>query len=291
MSTGHSGRPSHTKLSLARRATVALTAMIAALGLLIAPGAGSANTRSAKAADSNPPGLALTGEPPAAPVHGGYSSAPAATSTSDPGPTPASTGPPPPPVRRGTPLPCPLEWCQKLIEHLCHRFDCAKLSAEFRGTASKKSKVVRQALHRDTAFQPPWNGVGFVVHHIVPQGDAQGGVAEFAQWLLQRVGTKADDIDNLAALRAPEREKGTLGYKQLDGYPSLQQRMAHSDTLSKFYYQQVNEWFARWVRSHGGRLPNEADVRSILRAIKRDLYAGGNDFIKPGIKPRAADVG
>lgn len=271
-----------------------LASLLATLALLAAPALGVARVLSAPSA--GPPTPALTGEPAAASASGGYTigSAPAGAGSSSPTPSEpaaraATTGPPPPPTRR--PIPCPLEWCQKLIEQFCHRFDCAKLSSEFRGTASHKSRVARRALHSDAAFQPPWNGVGFAVHHIVAQGNPYNGVADFAQWLLRRVGLGADDPANLAALRGSSRERGTAGYAQLAADPALQGRMAHSDTLAKYYYQRVNERFAQWIRGHGGHLPDRAQVRAILHQIKAELYAGGTHYIKSGVIPRARDTG
>lgn len=210
-----------------------------------------------------------------------FIAAPNAQAAAAPAASPASLGPPPAPAN----LPCQPEWCQKLIEHLCHRIDCALLSNEFRGTAAEGD--ARAELKQDKAFQKPWNGRDFDVHHIVPQGGACFGVAVLAQSLLMKVGIKANDPENLAVLRGFRRQVGKPGYKELP--PDLKKRMAHADTRACYYYQKVNERFAEWQRRHGGargRLPNESEVRAILRSIKRDLYNGGKDFIKPGVRPR-----
>jgi len=80
------------------------------------------------------------------------------------------------------------------------------------------------------------------------------------------------------------------GYDNLP--PQLKARLAHADTLSKYYYQTVNERFAELIGRVGDN-PSEAEVRTVLRQIKADLkniHKNGKDFIQPGKTPRASDL-
>ena len=267
-------------------ATLIVAAVLLAAPRVIPAQARAATDYSTAAASSqSPPNLALTPPASTSPQSGSYTFGHAAPQ-SDPPSNPASTGPGPPTSNGKKTIPCPVEWCQKLIERFCHRIDCSKLAQMFRGTAGGSARDVLRE-HHDAAFGLPWDGTNFDAHHIVAQSNRlYGGIANFAQTLLERVGISADDIDNLAALRGADLQVGKPGYEQLPA--DLRGRMAHADTTFRYYYEKVNEQFATWIRSHGGRLPDASEVRQILRSIKADLYTGGRGYIQPERTPRIA---
>jgi hypothetical protein len=181
--------------------------------------------------------------------------------------------------------------CQKIVEKVCKVINCARLARLFQAT-SRGSAYARGEFKTDPKLDTDqavteFDLKGFDVHHIVPQ-NGLNGLSDFAQSLLERVGIKADDPDNLAALRGTSREIGKPGYDDLP--KSLQERMAHVDTLPKYYYQTVNQRFSELVNDLGGRLPNEAQVRELLQEIKGELYSGGKEYIAPGKTAHARDI-
>lgn len=218
---------------------------------------------------------------------------------------PADAGPLPEPVPQpgsggARQPPCRSTACRKRVEQFCKKVGgCGKFSEDFRDT-KRGSKFARGVLTKakDLAFRKPYNGTGFEAHHTVPQGRPFGGVSDFAQTILKRVGIKLDDTDNLNGLRGKSRQVGKPGYEDLvrglrgkarEEGKSLQQRMAHADARTRYYYETVNERFAKLIQKVGDN-PTEAEVREVLRQIKKDLYKGGDEFLKPGATPRSSDL-
>lgn len=193
---------------------------------------------------------------------------------------------------------CRSELCRRIVEKFCTSNaikalgGCVKLAQKL-VDARKGSAFVRGVLRdaKDLAFKRPYSGKDFEVHHIVPQGRPFGGVADFAQSILERVGIKVDEADNLSALRGPLRKVGMDGYKMLSKTRIgriLQKRIAHADAQTKYYYETVNERFAaRFAKLiEQGKEPTKSEVEALLKQIKEDLYNGGKDFIERGKAPR-----
>ncbi len=203
-------------------------------------------------------------------------------------------------------FPCRVKQCLEIVKQFCTSKaikavgGCLELARELLKTKNS-SGAPRVLKGKDLAFRAPFNGVGFQVHHIVPQGPPYDGVANFAQAILQRVGIELNDPNNLAALRGPTLKKGTDGYhnlvnnrkgNELAEGEALQKRLAHADAQTRYYYQTVNEIFAK--RFGGlikrGKEPTKAQVEDLLQEIKNKLYNGDTKFIAPGKTPRARDL-
>ncbi len=203
-------------------------------------------------------------------------------------------------------FPCRVKQCLEIVKQFCTSKaikavgGCAELAQKFLDTKKGDAREVlgdkkNPEKSLDLAFQDPFFGVGFQVHHIVPQGPPFDGVARFAQSILQRVGIKLNDEVNLSALRDFTLKRGMKGYNDLPKRKNgkiLQKRLAHADAQTRFYYQTVNEIFAK--RFGGlikrGKEPTKAQVEALLQEIKNDLYNGDGRFIAPGKAPRARDL-
>ncbi len=191
--------------------------------------------------------------------------------------------------------------CLQIIKQFCRKVEesglgnCADLAKEFLDTKKGDPRKVlgndKNGHVPDLAFQAPYFGVGFQVHHIVPQGEPFFGVARFAQSILQRVGIKLNDEVNLSALRDFTLKRGTPGYKKLPKRKNgkiLQKRLAHADAQTRYYYQTVNEIFTMQFGKliKRGEEPTKAEVEALLEKIKTELYNGDRQFIAPGKTPR-----
>lgn len=264
------------RLSPARIARVVIAALCAAsltLALLVAPSAGLAQSPHF---DGTLPARLPPGPPPVPPGGGGGGGG------------------------GGGRFPCRGKQCLEIVKQFCKAVEkfggCAELAKQFLDTKKGDPRDVlgnkdHPEQSRDLAFRPPFLGVDFEVHHIVPQGNNQG-VPNFAQAILQRVGIKLNDPSNLAALRGPKRKRGMKGYNDLSTTADgriLQKRLAHADAQTRFYYQTVNDRFAQLIKRTRNH-PTKAQVEALLQEIKNKLYNGDTKFIAPGKAPRARDL-